>query len=71
MYEQIIYEVDDPAATITLNRPKQLNAWTQQMAAEVKHAIAWREWHFPFPSVVIFDSRRKLLRSPVRSRVVG
>lgn len=38
-YEQITYEVDDPVATITLDRPAQLNAWTQRMAAEVRHAV--------------------------------
>lgn len=43
MYEQILYDVDDPLATITLHRPKQLNAWTDQMAAEVKHAVAEAE----------------------------
>jgi len=43
MYEQILYEVTDPIATIKLNRPKQLNAWTDQMAAEVKHAMAAAE----------------------------
>jgi enoyl-CoA hydratase/carnithine racemase len=43
MYEQILYEVKDPIATITLNRPAQLNAWTQRMAAEVKHAVARAE----------------------------
>ena len=43
MYEQILYEVMEPAATITLNRPKQLNAWTDRMAAEVKHALAQAE----------------------------
>ncbi len=42
-YEQILYQVEDPVATITLNRPKALNAWTQRMAAEVKHAIARAE----------------------------
>jgi enoyl-CoA hydratase/carnithine racemase len=43
VYEQILYEVDDPIATITLNRPAQLNAWTNRMAAEVKHALAAAE----------------------------
>lgn len=38
-YEQITFEVDDPVATITLDRPGQLNAWTPRMAAEVRHAI--------------------------------
>ena len=38
VYQDIIYEVDDPVATITLNRPDSLNAWTQRMAAEVRHA---------------------------------
>ncbi len=39
MYEQIIYTVEDPVATITLNRPESLNAWTTRMAAEVRHAV--------------------------------
>jgi enoyl-CoA hydratase/carnithine racemase len=43
MYEQILYEVAEPAATITLNRPKQLNAWTDRMGVEVKHALAQAE----------------------------
>ncbi len=43
MYEQILYEVVEPAAIVTLNRPKQLNAWTSRMAAEVKHAMATAE----------------------------
>lgn len=43
MYEEILYDVKDPVATITLNRPAQLNAWTDRMAAEVKHAMARAE----------------------------
>lgn len=43
MYDQILYEVSDPLATITLHRPEQLNAWTDRMAAEVKHAVAQAE----------------------------
>jgi enoyl-CoA hydratase/carnithine racemase len=38
-YEQIRYEVSDPVATITLDRPEALNAWTTRMGAEVRHAV--------------------------------
>ena len=40
MYQEIIYEVDDPVAVITLNRPEQLNALTGRMMAEVRDALA-------------------------------
>ncbi len=43
MYDEIIYEVDDPVATITLNRPEALNAWTNRMAAEVRDAVGRAE----------------------------
>jgi enoyl-CoA hydratase/carnithine racemase len=42
-YQEIVYQVDDPIATITLNRPEFLNAWTNLMGAEVKHAMARAE----------------------------
>jgi len=38
-YEQIIYTVVDRIATITLNRPDRLNAWTPVMAEEVHNAM--------------------------------
>jgi enoyl-CoA hydratase/carnithine racemase len=43
MYEEIIYDVDYPVATITLNRPEALNAWTPRMGAEVRDAVARAE----------------------------
>ncbi|MBA3654739.1 MAG: crotonase/enoyl-CoA hydratase family protein [Actinobacteria bacterium] len=38
-YEQIRYEVTDNVATITLNRPDQLNAFTAQMLTEMLDAF--------------------------------
>ena len=37
-YQQIRYEVKEHIATITLDRPQQLNAWTDVMAEEVWQA---------------------------------
>ena len=38
-FEQILYDVADRVATITLNRPDRLNAWTPQMEGEVRQAM--------------------------------
>ena len=38
-YSQILYEVDGPVATITLNRPEKLNAYTGQMMTEMTGAL--------------------------------
>jgi enoyl-CoA hydratase/carnithine racemase len=38
-YQQILYDVRERIATITLNRPEQLNAWTDVMADEVYQAM--------------------------------
>jgi len=38
-YEQILYDVSGGIATLTLNRPEKLNAWTAQMGQEVHHAL--------------------------------
>jgi enoyl-CoA hydratase/carnithine racemase len=42
-YQEIRYEVTDPVATITLNRPEVLNAWTDRMGFEVRHAVSMAE----------------------------
>ena len=37
--EEILYDVSDKVATITLNRPDKLNAWTAVMEREVRAAV--------------------------------
>src|SRR4030095_16858490 len=38
-YAEVLYEVKDRIATITLHRPDKLNAWTAQMEREVRAAM--------------------------------
>ena len=42
-YEELDYKVDGPSAVITLNRPEALNALTNTMLSELKHAFAAAE----------------------------
>jgi enoyl-CoA hydratase/carnithine racemase len=57
-YEEIRYEVDDPVATITLDRPQALNAWTDRMGAEVRHAVAAAEHDPRVVGIVITGAGR-------------
>ena len=38
-YQDILYQVENGVAVVTLNRPERLNAWTGQMHAEVRAAM--------------------------------
>ena len=57
-YHEILYEVDDPVATITLNRPDSLNAWTNRMGSEVRHAVARAEADAAVVGIVITGAGR-------------
>jgi enoyl-CoA hydratase/carnithine racemase len=39
IYQHILYSVSDGVATLMLNRPEQLNAWTNTMEEEVRTAM--------------------------------
>jgi enoyl-CoA hydratase/carnithine racemase len=38
-YQHILYGVEQKIATITLNRPERMNAWTPVMERDVRHAM--------------------------------
>lgn len=43
MYREVLLEIADPVATITLNRPEKLNALTDRTLQELRHALATAE----------------------------
>src|SRR3954454_7616830 len=58
MYQQILYDVADPVALITLNRPEALNGWTSRMGGEVRHAVAAAEADPAVVGIVITGAGR-------------
>ena len=57
-YEQILYDVSDRIATITLNRPDKLNAWTFKMEAEYKNAMADAEGRDDVRAIIVTGAGR-------------
>ncbi len=57
-YEQILYEVEDGVATVTLNRPDKLNAMTMQMGAEMGDAMAEADGDDAVRAVVLTGAGR-------------
>ena len=58
MYQQITYEVDGPSAVITLNRPEALNALTNNMMEELKHALGAAEKDSSVVGIVLTGAGR-------------
>ena len=58
MYEEIKYEVNGPVATIRMNRPDYLNAFTSLMLAEIRHALARAERSEQVTGVVLTGEGR-------------
>lgn len=57
-YDTILYEVDDPVALITLNRPSRLNSWTPTMARELRDAVRLAEADRRVVGVIITGAGR-------------
>ncbi len=58
MYQEILYEVKEPVATIHFNRPDRLNAFTNRMLDELRHALAEAERDERVVGIVITGSGR-------------
>ena len=58
MYQEILYAVEDPVATITFNRPHALNAFTTTTLAELRHALAAAETDERVVGIVITGAGR-------------
>ena len=58
MYSAIRYEVTEPVATITLDRPEAMNAWTGAMDREIRDAIERAEADRSVVGIVITGAGR-------------
>ena len=58
MYDDIRYELDGPAAVITLDRPASMNAWTNEMDAQIRHAIGRAEADASVVGIVVTGAGR-------------
>ncbi len=65
------YEVADHVATVTLDRPHRMNAWTGRMHAEHRACLAWADADPDVRAVVVTGAGRRLLRRRRRHRAVG
>ncbi|NUM52796.1 MAG: enoyl-CoA hydratase [Candidatus Hydrogenedentes bacterium] len=57
-FDEIQYDVADCIATITLNRPDKLNAWTFKMEAEYKRAMADAEQRDDVRAIIVTGAGR-------------
>ena len=57
-YETVLYSTTDGVATITLNRPDRLNAWTAQLGAELGDAMATADDDDDVRAVVVTGAGR-------------
>jgi enoyl-CoA hydratase/carnithine racemase len=57
-YSELLYDVHERVATLTLNRPERMNAWTATMEAELRQAIATAVDHDEVRAIVVTGAGR-------------
>ena len=70
-WQEILYRVEDGVATITLNRPDKLNAWTVAMAGELREALAKADADDQVRAIVLTGAGRGFCAGADMSRLAA
>jgi enoyl-CoA hydratase/carnithine racemase len=70
-WQDILYQVQDRVATITLNRPEKLNAWTAVMARELREALTGAEADEGVRAIIITGAGRGFCSGADMSRLAA
>src|SRR6185503_9041588 len=70
-WQEILYKVEDRVATIALNRPEKLNAWTAVMAGELREALAKAEADDEVRAIVLTGAGRGFCAGADMSRLAA
>ena len=70
-WQEILYRVEDGVATITLNRPEKLNAWTVVMAGELREALAKADADDQVRAIVLTGAGRGFCAGADMSRLAA
>jgi enoyl-CoA hydratase/carnithine racemase len=67
--QEVLYSVDDRVATLTLNRPDRLNAWTGEMADQLRAAFARADADDSVRAIVVTGAGRGFCAGADMSRL--
>ena len=66
-WQQLLYRVEDRVATVTLNRPDRLNAYTSAMSGELREAFAQADADDGVRAIVLTGAGRGFCAGPTWS----